>query len=186
MKKTIKFIPLIILLILIILSCLAIYKSNAKQNIINNQNNNSFLLESPIKLEEFKIPNLFNENDFFGIDDLRNDENKYSLVNFFASWCTTCLAEHEVLMRLKNEKSINFYGVAWHDHKENSKKYLEKYGNPFNKVGFDGKSVFGKIISLKAVPETLLINSKGEIILRIQGNINEDMIFEILEITKNK
>lgn len=180
------FIPLIILIILLILASLAIYNSSTKQNIINKQLNQKLIkLENPIKLNNFSLNNLFDKNNIFSLKDLKNNQNKYSIINFFASWCVSCLAEHKILFELSKEESINLYGVAWHDFSDNAKEYLKKHKNPFHKTALDGKGKFGQIINLKSVPETIIIDNNGFIILQIKGIIDKNIKEEILEFIKN-
>lgn len=187
MKKFSNFLPLTILLALIIMASLAIHNSSTKQNISKQELSNHLnlsKLEKPIKLPEFSLPDLFDDRKTLSLNNLKNNENRYSVINFFASWCSTCLAEHESLMKLQNEKSINFYGIAWHDFKDKTVYFLEKNGNPFHQVALDSQGIFTKILTIKSIPETILVDPLGNIVLRYQGNIDEDIIFEILEFTK--
>ncbi len=189
MKKITNFLPLTILLALITLASLAIYNSSTKQNISKQDltnSPNSALLENPIELTEFSLNGLFDESKTLSLNNLKNDENRYSVINFFASWCATCLNEHEYLMKLQNEKSINFYGVAWHDFQDKTIYFLEKNGNPFNEVFSDSRGVFTEILGIKSVPETIVVNAMGQVVARFVGNINDDVIYEILEFTKKK
>jgi cytochrome c biogenesis protein CcmG/thiol:disulfide interchange protein DsbE len=189
MKKFSNFLPLTILLALIILASLAIYNSSTKQNISKQELTNglnSALLETPIELTEFLLPNLFEDEKTLSLTSLKNDENRYSVINFFASWCATCLNEHEYLMKLKNEKSINFYGVSWHDFKDKKIYFLDKNGNPFHEVFADSQGIFTEILGIKSVPETIVVDASGHVVARFLGNINEDIIYEILEFTKKK
>jgi len=63
---------------------------------------------------------------------------------------------------------------------------LKKNGNPYQKTALDAKGLFTKIIGVKAVPETLLVDARGVVVMRYQGNIDEATIFEILEFAKKK
>jgi len=124
MKKFYSFLPLTILLILILASSAAVYNSSTRQNFSKDDLSNSLQTKKfryRLNLPEFSLPLLYDDNKFFTLNDLKNDKNRYSLINFFASWCTTCLAEHNILMRLKNTESINFYGIAWHDFEDSTK-----------------------------------------------------------------
>jgi cytochrome c biogenesis protein CcmG, thiol:disulfide interchange protein DsbE len=168
MKKIINSLPLIALIIVVLIGCIAIYKAQKKQ-VLNNKLENNKIVAMP----EFSLTELYDNNKTLSNLDLNH---KLSLVNIFASWCSTCQAEHETLMRLSATGVIDIYGVAWRDVGDNTMRYLEKNGNPYLKVGLDNKGIFTKLLSVKAVPETFIINKEGKIIYRLQGNITDDVV----------
>jgi len=185
-----KFIPFLILAFLVGLIGISTYNLNKKQESGQNQiSENSEELSihfTPVKiiLPDFSLPELFNENKNFSKKDL---VGKYSIINFFASWCTTCRAEHEILLRLQSEGLIDLYGVAWHDIDENTRSYLERSGNPFKKVAKDNRGLFTKITGIQALPETLIIDPKGNVVMRYRGNLQEFSVDEIREfLRKNR
>lgn len=182
-----KFLPFLILAILIILISLSVFKTTIKQNNINSEDSNQFDAYSNkthFQLKEFSIVDLFNENNVFSDKDLKSEHKKYSLINFFASWCSSCREEHEILLKIKSENFVDIYAVAWHDFKKNSIAFLEKNGNPFKKVGLDSEGFFTRIIGIKAVPETLLVDNTGMVILRFKGGLTKENILEIKRIIK--
>jgi len=178
------FIPFAILIALILLIIFSIIKTSNQQEIQVSEigESNEFSasgVRQNIKLPEFSLPDLFDENKSFSLQNLVNDQKKYSLINFFASWCTTCRAEHEILLRLKDENLLDIYGIAWHDFKNNTQDFLEKNSNPFLQTALDSQGLFTRIINIKAVPETVLVDSTGTIVLRFTGNLTDDNILEI-------
>ena len=180
-----KFIPLTILFVVIFLIAIATRNLSNKQsdNATNSQeisvsNNDKKedggsdvnFSEVEIDLPDFSIPDLFDSSKSFSKKDLIG---KYTIINVFASWCSTCRLEHDILIRLQTEAVADLYGIAWRDIDKNTAKYLQQNGNPFSKVGADNKGIFSKIVNLEAVPETWLVNPKGKIVLRLKGNIQE-------------
>lgn len=159
-------------------------KISPNQEIMEDSNPQDFGIHFKkvnILLPEFSLPDLFDEEKDFSKKDLTG---KFSIVNFFASWCTTCKAEHEILLALKNKKIADIYGVAWHDIDENTKSFLEKSGNPYTKVAKDNRGLFSKIIGLEAVPETLIVDKEGRAVMRFRGNLQEFSIDEIEQFIK--
>lgn len=180
MKDLSRFTPLFVLFFLLSVIGFATHKISKKQEVDQQNIAKNFdvrFIKEKIVLNDFSLPDLFNENGSFSKKDLMG--KKYVLVNLFASWCTTCRFEHEALLRLKDENIIDIYGIAWHDINENTKEYLAKSGNPFKKVAADNQGLFTKLIGIKAVPETLLLDNEGNIIWRYAGNIEETAIEEI-------
>jgi DsbE subfamily thiol:disulfide oxidoreductase len=178
-----KYLPFLTLVFLLSLIGISTYKLNKKQDASKQIGDEGFsvhFLKTEIALPDFSLPNLdsnegaFSKKDFLG--------KKYSLVNFFASWCTTCHAEHEVLLRLKKAGIIDMYGVAWHDISGNTKNYLEKSGNPFSKVALDSKGILGAAANIKAIPETWIVDEEGNVIRIFRGNLQDFSVDEIRSI----
>jgi len=182
MKKYLPFLTLAFLISVIALSTYNLSKSQQNQQQEEESTeaaSNDFTAEfrpQKIMLPEFSLPDLYDENREFSKKDLIGH---YSVVNFFASWCTTCRAEHEVLLRLKSEGFVQVYGVAWRDIDSNTIDYLEKSGNPFMRVASDSRGLFSKIMGLTAVPETVIVDPEGNIVMRYSGNLQEFSIDEI-------
>lgn len=104
----------------------------------------------------------------FGDADLRKPGVK--LVNFFASWCAPCRAEHPMLEKLAAE-GITIYGVNYKDRAEDALAFLGELGNPYTAIGQDA----GRMAldwGVYGVPETYVINGDGQIVLRFAGPIS--------------
>ncbi|MBL6665329.1 MAG: redoxin family protein [Rickettsiales bacterium] len=180
-----NFVPFIILSLLISLIAISTYKLSHEQNskeVIDEamKEENYRFLKTKIKLKNFSLQSLL-DSDTLKKLDLR--KNEYIILNFFASWCTTCMAEHPILLQLKEANIVKMYGIAWHDINENSKFFLNKYGNPYDKVFIDSKSELGDIVGIKAIPETMIVKN-GEVIYRYKGNLQEFHIEDIRKIVK--
>jgi cytochrome c biogenesis protein CcmG/thiol:disulfide interchange protein DsbE len=178
-----KFLPFLVLAFLISLIAISTYQLSKKQRLerdlqssLSNNFSDVHFKKTKFSLPDFSLADLFNDDQDFSKKDL---VGKYSLINFFASWCMTCHAEHDVLLRLKNENIIDIYGVAWRDIDENTREYLEKSGNPFKKVAKDGQGLFSRITGIIAVPETLIVDPKGNVVMRYRGNLQDFSIDEI-------
>ena len=91
------------------------------------------------------------------------------------------------ISKLKSEKIIDIYGIAWRDIDENTKQYLDENGNPFTRTATDNRGLFTKIAGISAIPETWIVNQEGEVVKRFQGNLPEFAIDEIKEfLSSNK
>ena len=101
------------------------------------------------------------------------------LLNVFASWCIPCIAEAPVLMRLR-AMGVEIDAIAIRDRPDDVARFLERNGNPYQRIGSD---TVGKVqISLgsSGVPETFVIDGKGIIRHQHVGDIRADDIPEIL------
>lgn len=104
------------------------------------------------------------------LEDATLREPGVKLVNFWASWCAPCRAEHPMLERLA-EEGIPIHGVNYKDKAENALGFLEELGNPFTAMGADESGRMGINWGLYGVPETFVIDGDGQIVLRFAGPI---------------
>lgn len=93
------------------------------------------------------------------------------LVNFWASWCAPCRAEHPLLEALAAE-GVPIYGVNYKDKPDQALGFLAELGNPYTAIGADsGRMAINW--GVYGVPETYVIDGEGKILLRFAGPINE-------------
>lgn len=98
--------------------------------------------------------------------DLTNGQ--VTLVNFWASWCPPCRAEHPELTRLAGE-GIRIVGINFNDQKADALKYLADEGNPFAAVPFDPKGRTSFDWGVAAPPETFIIAPDGTVLFKFIG-----------------
>ena len=98
--------------------------------------------------------------------DLRS--GKVTVVNFWASWCPPCRAEHPVLKKMAAE-GIRVAGVNMRDDAAKAAAYLAEEGNPFLGVGFDPKGTTVVDWGVTAPPETFIVNGDGTVAFRFIG-----------------
>lgn len=80
------------------------------------------------------------------------------MVNFFASWCVTCVAEQKVLAEFAAQNpDIKMIGIAYKDDPVKTALWLKRHGNPFDSIGHDPKGVAGLEWGVTGVPETYII-----------------------------
>ena len=104
-----------------------------------------------------------------GFDDAVLRAPGVKLLNFWASWCAPCRAEHALLSDLASE-GVPIYGVNYKDRPEDAAGYLAELGNPYRALGADG----GRMAldwGVYGVPETYVIDGQGRVVLRFAGPI---------------
>jgi cytochrome c biogenesis protein CcmG/thiol:disulfide interchange protein DsbE len=101
------------------------------------------------------------------------ETGKPVLVNFFASWCTPCLAEHPLLLRLREREGVTIVGIAWKNKPEEARAWLAKLGDPFAYAGTDADGKLSLDWGLSGVPETYLIDAAGIVRLHYHAPITE-------------
>jgi cytochrome c biogenesis protein CcmG/thiol:disulfide interchange protein DsbE len=104
-----------------------------------------------------------------------------SVVNFWASWCAECAEEQNLLLTLKDKTGVPLYGVNYKDEAASARRFLGRYGNPFKAVGTDDKGRSAIEWGVYGMPETFVVNGKGEIVFKHVGavtaaSLNEKLI----------
>ena len=123
-----------------------------------------------------KVSNLIFETPDFYNNDLINENTlgEFYIVNFFASWCKPCLAEHPLLMEMK-KKGVKIIGINFRDDEENFKEWINEHGNPFEYILRDDGTIAYEM-GLIGVPETFFIVNKI-----IQKKIQGPLFYEDVE-----
>lgn len=91
------------------------------------------------------------------------------IVNFWASWCAPCRAEHPNLLALG--AALPVYGVNRDRTPEDARAFLDELGNPFDGVVGDGASRQSIDWGVYALPETFVIDGEGTVVLHFRGPI---------------
>jgi cytochrome c biogenesis protein CcmG/thiol:disulfide interchange protein DsbE len=96
-----------------------------------------------------------------------------TVVNFFASWCGPCVAEHPLLMVLKQQAGVRLIGVNYKDPEPGGRRFLGRYGNPYSAVGIDASGRTAIEWGVYGMPETFVVDGKGVVAAKWVGLITE-------------
>jgi len=135
-------------------------------------NTTSSKLPSPLLGKTF--PNI-EAKDFYSNESVvltKLFSEKMTLVNVWASWCVTCRQEHQMIMKIANNKDLQLIGINYKDTRAEGKRYLEMMGNPFDIIVFDPNGKIGLDLGVYATPETFLVDQKGVILYKHIGAID--------------
>jgi len=130
----------------------------------------SVMIDKPAP--NFDLPPLLAGRQGFKTADLKG---KVTLVNFFASWCVPCRAEHEFLPQVVNA-GIPLIGINYKDRPEDAKAWLAELGDPFRIIAVDAKGRTGIDFGVYGVPESYLIDKQGVIRKKWTGPLTPDAI----------
>lgn len=123
-------------------------------------------------LPAFELTELYDETERVTDLDLIGEP---ALVNVFGSWCVACLQEHPTLMQLNQDDTVRIVGVNWRDTREDAKRWLERHGDPYDTIIFDGESDLAIEIGVTGAPETFILDRTGRIRYKQIGPITSDV-----------
>ncbi len=161
-----RFFPLLIVIFLVILFAYMLRDGRNPSEIKN--------VHVGEAIPQFSLTDISNTGEISD-QSIRNEKTPI-LVNFFASWCVPCRAEHDNLMALANTHNVRILGIAYKDQPEDSRAFLEELGNPFYKYGGDIDGSVGFEWGVTGVPETFLIDSNGRVRYHHYGPIVGDAL----------
>ena len=101
-------------------------------------------------------------------------ENKVTLITIWASWCYSCVWEHEFLMKISKQKNIHLIGINYKDQRSSAKRIFEKYGNPYALNLTDPTGQTAIKLGVYGTPETLVVDEQGILRARISGPLDEE------------
>lgn len=111
------------------------------------------------------------ENPVFTAADLAQGE--VVLVNFWASWCPPCRAEHPTLTALR-DSGIKVFGVNMMDRPEDALAFLAEDGNPYGAIIADPRGAMRLDWGVTAPPETFILRGDGTVAYRFIGPLVGD------------
>jgi cytochrome c biogenesis protein CcmG/thiol:disulfide interchange protein DsbE len=103
-------------------------------------------------------------------------KGKVWLFNVWASWCTSCRAEHPVLVEFSKRAAVPIVGLDYMDAREDGNRWLGKFGNPYQLSVFDADGKVGTDYGVYGVPETFVIDKQGVIRLKLTGPVTPEVI----------
>jgi cytochrome c biogenesis protein CcmG, thiol:disulfide interchange protein DsbE len=114
-----------------------------------------------------------------GLSNIDFADGRPRMLNIFGSWCLPCKAEAPMLEQLK-QQGVEIYGIAINDTPENVAAFLAEHGNPFGRIGA-ADMAFQVQLGSSGVPETFIINGKGQIVYQHVGDIRPEHVAPLLQ-----
>lgn len=136
--------------------------------------------QQPMPLPEFSFP------DLNGTPQISSQwKGKIVVLNFWATWCPSCLKEIPAFMAMQTQyaEKIQFVGIALDD-LEAVKTFQQKTAVNYpllisgDFAGFQLAKTLGNLIS--AIPYTVVVNRDGQVVYRHSGEISANELQAIV------
>ncbi|MBF0358466.1 MAG: DsbE family thiol:disulfide interchange protein [Magnetococcales bacterium] len=104
---------------------------------------------------------------------LADYKGKWVLLNFWGSWCVSCVSEHPYLMELakvaRGRDDFVIIGVDFRDTVEGANSFFSRHGDPGYRHVFDPKQKVAIDWGVYGAPESFLIDPTGMVRLKHTG-----------------
>ncbi|MBF0368486.1 MAG: DsbE family thiol:disulfide interchange protein [Magnetococcales bacterium] len=104
---------------------------------------------------------------------LSDYQGQWVLVNFWGSWCVSCIAEHPYLMVLaqiaQSRPDFSIVGVDFRDTQGGAERFLQRHGDPGYRHAKDPKQKIAIDWGVYGAPESFLVDPNGMIRLKHTG-----------------
>ena len=138
--------------------------------------------------EGYEVGNRLQDFDTVCLDgstfDLADQRGKVVFINLWATYCGPCVKElpHFVKLYHEHEGDIAMLAVHANMTTEDVNAYLADKGwdIPFT-IDDDNESIFKTVNGSLALPQTIVLNRRGEVIYNKVGSVTEEMLNELYE-----
>jgi cytochrome c biogenesis protein CcmG/thiol:disulfide interchange protein DsbE len=113
------------------------------------------------------------------LSDLRG---RVVILNFWASWCGPCRAEAPILESLwrdYRDRGVIVLGVTYADAERDSRAFIAEMGMTYPNAPDVGTFISRSLYHITGVPETFIIDQRGEIARFLFADINAQRAVEV-------
>lgn len=100
---------------------------------------------------------------------------RWTVVNFFASWCKQCVDEHPEFLKFSQShrpSEVELVSVLFDDRTDDAKKFFAERGGDWPVILDDG--AVSTDYGVSAVPETFLIAPDGTVVVKYVGQVSAE------------
>ena len=169
MKRFVLWMPLAVFVLLV--TVVAMQLRNPSDGVIRSR-----LIGKP--MPDFVLPAALQGRPGLRTSDFTAGEPR--VVNVFASWCVPCIAEAPHLLELEN-RGVPIDAVAIRDRAPDIARFLQRWGDPYQRIASDTDSRVQLALGSSGVPETFVVDGKGIIRYQHVGPIRPEDVPEIVQ-----
>lgn len=117
---------------------------------------------------------------------LEQYRGKIVLLNFWASWCTTCRVEADLLNRLQTEygsATFVLLGLATSDNPQHVVTAARTLAHQYL-IAFDSDGAIARRFGVSSLPQTFLIDAAGRIRYHLQGPLQDSNLHGLTQVIR--
>lgn len=126
---------------------------------------------------EFQLSRLFTEEQYFSTSEMLG---RVWLLNIWASWCTACRLEHQILNEFVAINEGELIGLNYKDLRPDAISWLQELGNPYRSIAVDFDGSVGIDWGVYGVPETFVIDAAGFIRYKHIGPLDKETLTDTI------
>lgn len=111
-------------------------------------------------------------------------KGKWVIVNFWGSWCVSCVSEHPYLLQLAHEikqfPEIVMIGVDFKDNADSGRRFLARHGNTGYRHALDPDQKIAIDWGVYGAPETYLVDPQGIVRYKQTGPLHERWLEQVI------
>ncbi|HEX4867921.1 MAG TPA: TlpA disulfide reductase family protein [Acidimicrobiales bacterium] len=115
---------------------------------------------------------------------LADQRGRWAIVNFFATWCTPCVVEHEELLafdeRHRPQGDAVVVSVLFDDDPDSARAFFDERGGTWPVV-VDEEGAIGVAYGVARVPESFLVAPDGTVVQRLVGGVTDAQLEGLLD-----
>jgi cytochrome c biogenesis protein CcmG, thiol:disulfide interchange protein DsbE len=123
------------------------------------------------------VPPLAGETLAGGGFDIDDQQGRWVVVNFFATWCVPCRVEHPELDAFdrahRRTGDAVLVSVLFDDDPASAREFFERNGGDWPVVR-DGDGLIASAFGTPKVPESYLVNRSGRVAAKFTGGVTQD------------
>ena len=103
------------------------------------------------------------------------------VINFWATWCVPCQAEHELLQEAAQiyGDRVQLLGIVYEDSLPQVQRYLQRHGNSFPQL-LDPDSRAAIDFGVAGVPESFVVDAAGQLVHKEAGMLSVAILQQVV------
>lgn len=112
---------------------------------------------------------------------ISQNKGKVIYINMFATWCPSCKQEMPNIISARNnypEDSVLFIGISLDENQQHLQNYVKE--SRINFPVYIAGSTVPSMFRTTAIPQNIIYNKKGELVVNEAGGISEETLNEMI------